>query len=66
MRLSSRLSDKSENNGVIESFIDWDKYTTSPEEETEDVCLISSGDFIEIQIGKIILPFYSTTCKDSV
>lgn len=66
MRLSSRLSDKNENNGVIESFIDWDKYTTSPEEETEDVCLISSGDFIEIQIGKIILPFYSTACKDSV
>ena len=37
MRLSSRLSDKSENNGVIESFIDWDKYTTSPEEETEEI-----------------------------
>ena len=66
MRLSSRLSDKSENNGVIESFIDWDKYTTTPEEETEDICLITAGDFIEIQIGKIILPFYSTACKDSV
>lgn len=66
MRLSSRLSDKSENHGEIESFIDWDQYTTSPEEETEDVRLISAGDFIEIQIGKIILPFYSTVCKDSV
>lgn len=66
MRLSSRLSDKSENNGTIESFIDWDKYTTSPEDVTEDVQLISTGDFIEIQIGKIILPFYSTVCKDSV
>lgn len=66
MRLSSRLSDKSENHGTIESFIDWEKYTISPEEETEDVRLISAGDFLEIQIGKIILPFYSTVCKDSV
>lgn len=66
MRLSSRLSDKDENHGEIESFIDWNKYTTSPEEETEDIRLISAGDFIEIQIGKIILPFYSTICKDSV
>ncbi len=66
MRLSSRLSDKSENNGTIESFVDWDRYTISPEEETEDVQLISAGDFIEIQIGKIILPFYSMVCKDSV
>ena len=66
MRLSSRLSDKSENHGEIESFIDWEKYTTLPEEETEEVHLISAGDFIEIQIGKIILPFYSTVCKDSV
>lgn len=66
MRLSSRLSDKGENHGEIESLIDWDKYTTSPEEETEDIRLISAGDFIEIQVGKIILPFYSTICKDSV
>ena len=28
--------------------------------------LISPGDFIEIQIGKITLPFYSTKCSDSV
>lgn len=66
MRLSSRLSDKKENNGAIESFIDWDRYTISPEEETEDLQLISVGDFLEIQIGKIILPFYSTACRDSV
>lgn len=66
MRLSSRLSDKKENNGAIESFIDWDRYTISPEEETEDLQLISVGDFLEVQIGKIILPFYSTACRDSV
>ena len=66
MRLSSRLSDKSKNHGEIESFIDWEKYTTSPDEETEDVHVIAPGDFIEIQIGKIILPFYSTACEDSV
>ena len=66
MRLSSRLSDKNKNNGEIESFIDWERYTISPEEETDDVQLISAGDFIEIQIGTITLPFYSTVCRDSV
>lgn len=66
MRLSSRLSDKSKNHGEIESFIDWEKYTLSPEEETEDVQLISTDDFLEIQIGTIMLPFYSTICRDSV
>ena len=65
MRLSSRLSDKSKNHGEIESFIDWEKYTISPE-EAEDLQLISAGDFIDIQIGKITLPFYSTKCNDIV
>lgn len=41
MRLSSRLSDKSKNNGGIKSFIDWEKYTISPDEETDDIQLIS-------------------------
>ena len=66
MRLSSRLSDKSKNNGEIESFIDWGKYTIVKEEETKDIRFISAGDFIEIQIGTITLPFYSTACKDCV
>ena len=65
MRLSSRLSDKSKNHGEIESFIDWEKYTISAE-DSEELQLISAGDFIEIQIGKITLPFYSTKCNDSV
>ena len=58
MRLSSRLSDKNKNTGEIESFIDLERYTVSPEEETEDVQLIAAGDFIEIQIGTIMQPFY--------
>ena len=66
MRLSTRLSDKNKNFGEIESFIDWGKYTISPEEESEELQLISNGDFIEIQIGKISLPFYSTQCNDCV
>lgn len=66
MRLSSRLSDKSQNYGEIESFINWEKYTIVPEERTDEIKLISDGDFIEIQIGKIILPFYSIICKDNV
>lgn len=65
MRLSSRLSDKNKNNGEIESFIDWERYTVSPEEESEELQLISAGDFIEIQIGTIMQPFYSTVCRDS-
>lgn len=66
MRLSSRLSDKSKLSGEIESFIDWEKYTTVKEEETEDIRFIGAGDFIEIQIGTITLPFYSTVCEDCV
>lgn len=66
MRLSSRLSDSSKSHGPIESFIDYEKYTTSPEEESDELQLISAGDFIEIQIGKITLPFYSTLCADSI
>ena len=66
MRLSSRLSDKSKSNGEVEAFIDRDKYTTISEEETDEVRLITAGDFVEIQIGKITLPFYSTICDDSV
>lgn len=66
MRLSSRLSDRSKSHGEIESFIDFEKYTILEEEATDDVALISAGDFIEIQIGKINLPFYSTICEDSI
>lgn len=66
MRLSSRLSDKSKSHGEIESFIDFEKYTLLEEEATDDLVYISAGDFIEIQIGKINLPFYSTICEDSI
>lgn len=66
MRLSSRLSDKSQSNGEVETFIDWAKYTMTPEDVTDEIHLLSTGDFVEIQIGRITLPFYSTTCDDSV
>lgn len=65
MRLSSRLSDKDKCHGEVESFIDSEKYTSLKEEETDDIAYISSGDFIEIHIGTINLPFYSTICEDS-
>lgn len=65
MRLSSRLSDKDKNHGEVESFIDPDKYTSLEEEATDEIIYVSSGDFIEIQIGTINLPFYSTICQDS-
>lgn len=66
MRLSSRLSDKNKSHGEIESFIDFEKYTIIEEEATAEVAYISAGDFIEIQIGKINLTFYSTICEDSI
>lgn len=65
MRLSSRLSDKNKNHGEVESFIDPDKYTSLEEDATDEMVYISAGDFIELQIGKINLPFYSTICQDS-
>lgn len=65
MRLSSRLSDRDKNHGEVESFIDPDRYTSLKEEETDEIVYVSSGDFIEIQIGTINLPFYSTICQDT-
>lgn len=65
MRLSSRLSDKNKNHGEVEFFIDSDKYTSLEEDATDEIVYISAGDFIELQIGKINLPFYSTICQDS-
>ena len=43
MRLSSRLSDKSQSNGEVETFIDWAKYTMTPEDVTDEVHLLSTG-----------------------
>ena len=65
MRLSSRLSDKDKNHGEVESFIDPGRYTSQKEEETDEIVYVSSGDSIEIQIGTINLPFYSTICDDT-
>ncbi len=65
MRLSSRLSDRDKNHGEVESFIAPDKYTSLKEDATDEIVYVSSGDFIEIQIGTINLPFYSTICEDS-
>ena len=47
MRLSSRLSDKNKNTGEIESFIDWERYTISPEEEAEELQDSDQSDEIE-------------------
>lgn len=66
MRLSSVLSDNNGTYTQIEPFIDKEKYTDCAEETTEDMVAISSGDFIEIQIGKVNLPFFSTNCADNI
>lgn len=49
----------------MESFIDSERYTSIKEDATDGIVYISSGDFIEIKIGTINLPFYSTICQDS-
>lgn len=65
MRLSSRLSDRDQNHGEVQWFIDSGRYTSVKEEATDKIDYVSSGDFIEIQIGTINLPFYSTICQDT-
>lgn len=66
MRLSSVLSDYNNNFTIVESFIDKEKYADFVDEATEDIVAISSGDFIELQIGKVNLPFFSTNCNDNI
>lgn len=66
MRLSSVISDNCSSFTMVESFIDKEKYTDCTDEVTEDIVAISSGDFIEIQIGKVNLPFFSTNCNDNI
>lgn len=67
MRLSSVLSEC--DNYVfrpVEAFIDKEKYVDNIDDATEGLTLLSPGDFIEIQIGKVNLPFFSTNCADNI
>ena len=71
MRLSSRLSDENKQCGEVEAIIDLEKYIFSSDrddttEDEDDRTVINVGDFLEIQVGKIILPFYSCLCNDVV
>ncbi len=71
MRLSSRLSDESRRCGEVEPIINLRKYVfTSDRDEVSDdednKIIINAGDFIEIEIGQIFLPFYSALCDDIV
>ena len=71
MRLSSRLSDEDKQRGEVEAIFDLEKYIFSSDkdemtEDEDDKVIINEGDFIEIQVGKIILPFYSCLCDDVV
>lgn len=71
MRLSSRLSDENKQSGEVEAIFDLEKYffPSDKDDMTDDEVdktIINEGDFIEIQVGKIILPFYSCLCDDVV
>ena len=71
MRLSSRLSDENKQYGEVEAIIDLEKYILLSDkdasvEDEDDKIIIDEGDFIEIQVGRIVLPFYSCLCDDVV
>ena len=53
MRLSSRLSDKSQSNGEVETFIDWAKYTMTPEDVTDEVHLLSTGILLKYKLAEL-------------
>lgn len=71
MRLSTRLSDEDKQHGEVEAIVDLDKYVFSSDKDDElddedTKIVISEGDSIDIEIGNIFLPFYSTRCDDIV
>ncbi|SHN52025.1 hypothetical protein [Desulfovibrio litoralis] len=67
MRLSSVLSSHNNNESIeVESFVDKDKYVENAEDASDGIIVVSSGDFIELDIGTIVLPFFSTTCNDNI
>lgn len=67
MRLSSRLTDDSKQCGEVESIIDLEKYVFSLDRDDEENRIeLNEGDFIEIAIGKIFFPLYSSLCDDTV
>lgn len=65
MRLSSILSDGVRTVEQVESFIDKEKYTSDKEDESSELQYISSGDIIDLRVGRINLPFHSTRCNDT-
>lgn len=52
--------------GEVQPFIDYEKYTNINEDNDEDLIVIKKGDFIELDIGRINLPFYSSKCQDTI
>lgn len=64
-RLGTHLSNDNPS-GEVQPFIDYEKYTNSEDDVEEGLILVKHGDFIEIDIGRINLPFYSTKCQDTI
>lgn len=64
-RLGTCLSNEN-SFGEVQPFIDNEKYTNSEDDTEDGLILINKGDFIEIDIGRINLPFYSTKCQDTI
>lgn len=67
MRLSTVLSECNKYEfKIIESFLDKERYADNQDDVDGDLILLSPGDFFEIQIGRVNLPFFSTNCNDNI
>lgn len=64
-RLGTHLSND-HLSGEVQPFIDYEKYTNDEHDVEERLILVKQGDFIEIDIGRINLPFYSSKCQDTI
>lgn len=65
-RLSTILSNTDKSFGEIQPFIDYEVYTNSENDTEEGLIYIKNGAIIEIDIGRINLPFFSIKCQDTV
>lgn len=65
-RLGTILSSTDNSFGETQPFIDYNVYTNYEDDTEESLIYIRNGSFIEIDIGRINLPFFSTKCQDTI
>lgn len=65
-RLGTILSNSDKSFGEVQPFINYEKYTSPDGDLDEGLICLENGDFVEIDIGRINLPFFSIKCQDTV